>query len=56
MMDKDIKEKALQDVRETVSNDHLELVSLVTELSNEDLPLVRALVERLLTFDGWKKE
>jgi hypothetical protein len=42
-----LKQFALQDVRETVSDAHLRLVSMVTDLSDEDLLIVHALVEQL---------
>jgi hypothetical protein len=42
-----VKRRALQDVRETVSEAHLMLVSLVTDLSNCDASIVTQLVDRL---------
>lgn len=43
-----LKQFALQDVRETVSGEHLKLISMVTDLSDEDLMIVFPLVERLI--------
>lgn len=41
------RETALFDVRSTYSVSHLKLVSAVTDLSNADIELVTALVNRL---------
>jgi hypothetical protein len=47
-----LKQFALQDVRETVSDAHLKLISMVTDLSDEDLKIVYPLVERLIGGQG----